>query len=292
MEEKLIKICELFKEYDMYSNNTFRLHSKSKYFIKVNNIEELKEIINILKEYNSKWFIIGNGSNIILPSYYDGVIIKLEGLNNYKIENNILYAESGCMLNKIATLVSNQGYTGFEWATGIPGTIGGSVVGNAGAYLKSISDLLISATVYDGEKIYEMSNKDFKYEYRNSILKGNHNIVILSCTFKLEKGNIDDIKALIIDRTTRRISTQDLKNPSNGSVFRNPETAPAGKLIDDAGLKGTTVNDAQVSNIHANFIINKGNATSEDIIKLIEIVKEKIKEIYDIELHLEQEIIK
>ena len=292
MEEKLIKICELFKEYDMYSNNTFRLHSKSKYFIKVNNIEELKEIINILKEYNSKWFIIGNGSNIILPSYYDGVIIKLEGLNNYKIENNILYTESGCMLNKIATLVSNQGYTGFEWATGIPGTIGGSVVGNAGAYLKSISDLLISATVYDGEKIYEMSNKDFKYEYRNSILKGNHNIVILSCTFKLEKGNIDDIKALIIDRTTRRISTQDLKNPSNGSVFRNPETAPAGKLIDDAGLKGTIVNDAQVSNIHANFIINKGNATSEDIIKLIEIVKEKIKEIYDIELHLEQEIIK
>jgi UDP-N-acetylmuramate dehydrogenase len=101
------------------------------------------------------------------------------------------------MLNKIATLVSNQGYTGFEWATGIPGTIGGSVVGNAGAYLKSISDLLISAKVYDGEKIYEMSNEDFKYEYRNSILKGNHNFVILSCTFKLEKGNIDDIKALI-----------------------------------------------------------------------------------------------
>jgi UDP-N-acetylmuramate dehydrogenase len=146
--------------------------------------------------------------------------------------------------------------------------------------------------VYDGEKIYEMSNQDFKYEYRNSILKGNHNFVILSCTFKLEKGNIDDIKALILDRTTRRISTQDLKNPSNGSVFRNPEISPAGKLIDDAGLKGTTVNDAQVSNIHANFIINKGNATSEDIIKLIEIVKEKVKEIHNVELHLEQEIIK
>lgn len=292
MEEKLIKICELQKDFDMYSNNTFRLHSKTKYFIKVNNIEQLKEIIQILKEYNSKWFVIGNGSNIILPSYYDGVIIKLEGLKNHKIENDILYTESGCMINKIATLISNQGYTGFEWATGIPGTIGGSVVGNAGAYLKSISDLLISATVYDGEKIYEMSNKDFQYEYRNSILKGNHNIIILSCKFKLEKGNLEDIKTLITDRTNRRVATQDLKNPSNGSVFRNPENVPAGKLIDDLGLKGTTVNDAQVSNIHANFIINKGNATSEDIIKLIDIVKTKVKDEYNIELHLEQEIIK
>ena len=291
MEEKLIKICELNKDFDMYSNNTFRLHSIAKYFIKINNIEHLKEIVSILNEYKAKWFVIGNGSNIILPSYYDGVIIKLEGLNNYKIENDILYAETGCMLNKIATLVSNQGYTGFEWATGIPGTIGGSVVGNAGAYLKSISDLLIKATVYDGENIYEMSNEDFKYEYRNSVLKGNHNIVVLSSTFKLEKGNIDEIKALILDRTNRRISTQDLKNPSNGSVFRNPDSSPAGKLIDEAGLKGISVNDAQVSNIHANFIINKGTATSEDIIKLIEIVKLKVKDIYDIELHLEQEII-
>ena len=256
MEEKLDKICKIYKNFDMYSNNTFRLHSKTKYFIKIEGIEQLKKIINILKEYNSKWFVIGNGSNVILPSYYDGVIIKLEGLNNYKIENNVLYAESGCMLNKIASIVSNQEYTGFEWATGIPGTIGGSVVGNAGAYLKSISDLLISAIVYDGEHIYEMSNEDFKYKYRDSILKGNHNIVVLSCKFKLEKGNINEIKSLITDRTNRRLATQDLKNPSNGSVFRNPETVPAGKLIDDAGLKGTRVNDAQVSDIHANFIIN------------------------------------
>ena len=291
MEEKLDKICKIYKNFDMYSNNTFRLHSKTKYFIKIESIEQLKEIINILKEYNSKWFVIGNGSNVILPSYYDGVIIKLEGLNNYKIENNILHAESGCMLNKIASIVSNQEYTGFEWATGIPGTIGGSVVGNAGAYLKSISDLLISAIVYDGEHIYEMSNEDFKYKYRDSILKGNHNIVVLSCKFKLEKGNINEIKSLIADRTNRRLATQDLKNPSNGSVFRNPETVPAGKLIDDAGLKGIRVNDAQVSEIHANFIINKANATSEDIIKLIDIVKTKVKDVYDIDLYLEQEII-
>lgn len=291
MEEKLDKICKIYKNFDMYSNNTFRLHSKTKYFIKIEGIEQLKKIINILKEYNSKWFVIGNGSNVILPSYYDGVIIKLEGLNNYKIENNVLYAESGCMLNKIASIVSNQEYTGFEWATGIPGTIGGSVVGNAGAYLKSISDLLISAIVYDGEHIYEMSNEDFKYKYRDSILKGNHNIIVLSCKFKLEKGNINEIKSIITDRTNRRLATQDLKNPSNGSVFRNPETVPAGKLIDDAGLKGTRVNDAQVSEIHANFIINKANATSEDIIKLIDIVKTKVKDVYDIDLYLEQEII-
>ena len=186
----------------------------------------------------------------------------------------------------------NLGYTGFEWATGIPGTIGGSIVGNAGAYLCSISEILISATVFDGESFYEMSNSDFNFEYRNTCLKGRRDIVVLSAVFKLEKGNIDEIKALVLDRTNRRIASQDLKNPSNGSVFRNPEGFAAGKLIDDLGLKGYSINDAMVSTIHANFIINKGNASSEDIVELIGIVHDKVKDEYDIDLHLEQEIIK
>ena len=195
------------------------------------------------------------------------------------------------MLNRVASEISAKSYTGWEWATGIPGTLGGSIVGNAGAYKSSISELLIKATVYDGKKIYEMTNEDFKYEYRNSSLKGKRNIMILSAEFKLTKGDNKEIRDLIFDRTKRRIETQDLKNPSNGSVFRNPEGLSAGKLIDDLGLKGLSVNDAMVSKIHANFIINNGNATSEDIVELINIVKSKVKEHYDIELHLEQEII-
>lgn len=288
MIKELNKICEVYEDFDLCQYNTFKLHSKCKAFLIVKTVEELKRVIDVIKD--SKWFVIGNGSNIILPEYYDGFIIKYDN-TEYKIESDKLYVSSGCMLNKIASEVSNLGYTGFEWATGIPGTIGGSVVGNAGAYLSSISNVLISATVYDGKNIYEMSNSDFNFEYRNSCLKGRHDIVVLSCVFKLEKGNLEEIKALILDRTNRRIASQDLKNPSNGSVFRNPEGVAAGKLIDDLGLKGTSINDAVVSTIHANFIINSGNAKSEDIINLIELVRTKVKEGYDIDLHLEQEII-
>ena len=291
MIEKINKICNVIEDADLYTYNTFKLHSKCKGLVIVNNENDLKSIVDILNEYSSKWFIIGNGSNIILPSYYDGIIIKYSN-TEYRVEDNKLYVSSGCMLNKIASEMCNLGYTGFEWATGIPGTIGGSIVGNAGAYLSSISEVLISATVYDGKNIYEMSNFDFNFEYRNTCLKGRRDIVVLSAVFKLEKGNIDEIKALVLDRTNRRIASQDLKNPSNGSVFRNPEGFAAGKLIDDLGLKGFSVNDAMVSNIHANFFINNGNATSEDIIELINIVKTKVNDEYDIELHLEQEIIK
>lgn len=291
MIEKINKICNVIEDADLYSYNTFKLHSKCKGLVIVNNESDLKSIIDILNGESSKWFIIGNGSNIILPSYYDGIIIKYNN-TEYKVESDRLYVSSGCMLNKVASEMCNLGYTGFEWATGIPGTIGGSVVGNAGAYLSSISEILISATVYDGKSVYEMSNSDFNFEYRNTCLKGRRDIVVLSAVFKLEKGNIDEIKALVLDRTNRRIASQDLKNPSNGSVFRNPEGFAAGKLIDDLGLKGFSVNDAMVSNIHANFFINKGNASSEDIIELIDIVKSKVKDEYDIELHLEQEIIK
>ena len=291
MIEKINKICNVIEDADLYTYNTFKLHSKCKGLVIVNNENDLKSIVDILNEYSSKWFIIGNGSNIILPSYYDGIIIKYSN-TEYRVEDNKLYVSSGCMLNKIASEMCNLGYTGFEWATGIPGTIGGSIVGNAGAYLSSISEVLISATVYDGKSIYEMSNSDFNFEYRNTSLKGRRDIVVLSAVFKLEKGNIEEIKALVLDRTNRRIASQDLKNPSNGSVFRNPEGFAAGKLIDDLGLKGFSVNDAMVSNIHANFFINNGNATSEDIIELINIVKTKVNDEYDIELHLEQEIIK
>lgn len=288
--DKLKKICEVKENYDLVSYNTFKLHSKCKALVIAITEKELIKACEILLNSNEKYLVLGNGSNVILPKYFDGYIIKYCN-NLYEINDNILKASSGCMLNRIASEMSAKCYTGWEWATGIPGTLGGSIVGNAGAYKSSISDLLIKATVYDGKKIYEMTNEDFKYEYRNSSLKGRRDIVILSAEFKLTKGDNDQIRDLIFDRTKRRIESQDLKNPSNGSVFRNPEGLSAGKLIDDLGLKGLCVNDAMVSPIHANFIINKGNASNKDIIELINIVKTKVKEHYDIELHLEQEII-
>lgn len=290
MKSKLSKICNVIFDADLYSYNTFKLHSKCRMLLLVNDDGNLKSVIDILNKNHLNWFVIGNGSNIILPNYYDGAIIKYCNYD-YKIENDCLYVSSGCMLNKIASDISNLGYAGLDFATGIPGTIGGSIVGNAGAYGSSISNVLISAIVYDGENVYEMSNEDFEFSYRQSKLKGRRDIVILSAVFKLEKADKNELKKLIVERMNKRMETQDLNNPSNGSVFRNPEGLAAGKLIDDLGLKGYRVNGAMVSMKHANFIINDGNATADDIIKLIDIVKSKVKNQYDIELHLEQEII-
>ena len=196
------------------------------------------------------------------------------------------------MLNKLSNKVSNMGYKGLEWACGIPGSIGGSIVGNAGSFKSSISEVLISATLFNGKKIIEMSNEELKFQYRDSILKHKKNLIVLSCKIKLEKYDANELKKIILENNQKRVSTQDLINPSNGSVFRNPEGYSAGKLIDDLGFKGYKINDAMVSLKHANFIVNTGNAKSEDIIKLIKKVKKEVKKQYNIDLVLEQEIIK
>ena len=290
MIDKIKNICEVIEEIDLKKYNTLRLNAKAKAMVFPKNEKELIDVLNILKD--EKHFIIGNGSNIILPSYYDGFIIKLERLNNYKIDNNIVNAESGVMINKLASETANMGYGGLDFATGIPGTVGGCVYGNAGCYGSDMSKTLIDAKVYDGKNIITLKNSDFNFKYRYSMLKDNKNYTIISARFKLEKQDKEELKGLILERTNKRVATQDLSHPSNGSMFRNPEGFIAGKLIDDLGLKGYSVNDAMISNIHANFIINNGNATQDDIIKLVDKIKNDVKKEYNIDLIMEQEIIK
>ena len=290
MIDELKKVC--FLEENAKIKNTFKLNSVCFAMIKPSNKDELIKCVNILKDNNFKYMVLGNASNVILPSYYDGVVISLSKFNKYEIHDDKVYVEAGCMLNKVSNDLVNLGYKGLDFACGVPGSIGGSVYGNAGCYGSSISEVLISASVFDGEKVIELSNKDFKFDYRYSMLKDNKNYIILSAIFKIEKTNIDELKSLVKERNEKRLSSQDLSHPSNGSVFRNPEGFAAGKLIDDLGLKGFKVGDAMVSFKHANFIINDGNATSEDIIKLINVIKDKVKKEYNIDLVLEQEIIK
>ena len=292
MIEELSKICKIIKSENIKKYNTYKLDCSCKVIIFPSTIEELKDSLNIIKKNKSKWFILGNGSNIILPKYYDGVIIKLDNLNKCTINDNNIYVESGYMLNKLANELSNKGYTGIEWATGIPGTIGGAIYGNAGAYKSSMSEILVDVTLLDNENIITLKNEELEFSYRDSLLKHRKNLIVLSCNIKLEKGNTEEIKRTIEERTLKRIETQPLEYPNCGSVFRNPEGMAAGKLIDDSGLKGYTEGGAKISEKHANFIINYDNATSEDIIKLIELIKDKIKKNYNIDLVLEQEIIK
>ena len=291
---ELNKICKLEEEVDMKEYNTYRLDTKSKCIVFPSNVDELNNVLLIIKKYNSKYLVLGNGSNVILPKYYDGVIIKLDNFNKCIVEtkDNYVYVECGYMINKLAMELVNIGYSCLEWATGIPGTVGGCIYNNAGAYNSCISDVLISVIVLENGKIKEYMCNELAFDYRNSIFKSNKDLIILSCKLKITKSDKEELKRIVTERTNKRIETQDLSHPSCGSVFRNPEIAPAGKLIDDAHLKGYKIGGAKVSDIHANFIINDGNATSEDIINLINKIKKDIKDIYNIDLILEQEIIK
>lgn len=282
---------ECIEDASLLNYNTYKLDTKCKLLMFPKDIYELKEMVYILGD--SKYFIIGNGSNIILPDYYDGVIIKLKFLNNYSItDDNILNVDSGVMINKLALEISKLGYKGLEWASGIPGTIGGCIYNNAGCYGSEISDNLISVTILDDNRVYDLTKDELHFSYRNSLLKGSNKFIILKAKFQLEKGDSKELLELIKERTIKRKESQPLEYPSCGSVFRNPEGNIAGKLIDESNLKGKTVGGATISEKHANFIINKGNATPKDIISLIDIVKKTIKKNYNIDLVLEQEIIK
>ena len=277
----------LKKEFNLKNHNTYKIESICKYFIIVNNINNLKELIKYLQEKNIKYFIIGNGSNIILPMYYDGVVIKLD-LNEINYNKDILEVGASLMLNKIALDSVSKGYKGLEWASGIPGTVGGSTVNNSGSFGSEIFDYIIKLDVLKDNKIITLNKEDINYSYRCTNLK---KYIILKVYFKLEKGNKEKLLSLIQERTEKRKASQPNK-PSAGSVFRNPEGDYAGRLIEESGLKGREIGGAKISNKHANFIVNNKNATSNDIITLINLIKVTIKEKYNIDLILEQEIIK
>lgn len=292
MIEELKERFETIEDAELLEYNTYKLDTKCRLLMFPKNIIELKSIIDIVNNKN-KWFIIGNGSNIILPDYYDGIIIKLKYFSEYSIFDNVLTTDAGVMINKLSMDISSKGYKGLEWASGIPGTIGGCIYNNAGCYGSEICDNLISVTVLDKDKIYDINRKDLEFSYRDSIFKSKlKNVIILSAKFKIEKSSKEELLDLIKTRTLKRVETQPLEYPSCGSVFRNPEGVSAGKLIDESNLKGYKINDAMISYKHANFIINTGKAKSKDIIELINIIKATIKKNYNIDLVLEQEIIK
>lgn len=290
MKNRLNDICEITCDTPIF--NTYKLNSIAKIVANVKTIDELKNVLNILNEENEKYLVLGGASNVILPKYYDGVVIKLIGFNKMTNDNGKIYVEANYMLNKLSMELSKEGYTGLEWASGIPGSIGGSIYNNAGAYKFEIKDVLTKVTVLENDEIKELTLEEMKFAYRTSIFKENKNMIILSCEMKLEKSNVEEIMATINERKEKRLQSQPLDMPSCGSVFRNPEGLVAGKLIDDLGLKGYKIGGAKISEKHANFIVNAGDATYEDVISLIEFIKEKVKIEYNIDLILEQEIIK
>ena len=309
----LNKYGEVLENVSLKDYTTYKVGGTCKYLVKVKSINDLIELIRYLKRENIKYLIMGNGSNLIISdNYFDGVVIKLNLLNDYEIdeENLILKVSTGVYLPTISSILINKGYSLFEWAGGLPGQIGASIYNNAGAYNSTISDNLIDVTIYKDDKIITIKKEDIKLGYRTSEFKEDKDSIILSARFKLIKSDIDEMKDLVKDRLRRRLDTQPLEYPSAGSIFRNPHISdyedifkkydlpvnqngyvPAGYLIEHCDLKGKTIGGAKVSEKHANFIINYDNASFEDIVTLINLVKEKVKEKYEIDLILEQEII-
>lgn len=291
----LNNICDFEENVNLKNYNTYKIESSTKYLAFPKSIDELIKLLKYLNDNNKKYFLLGNGSNIILPDEeFDGVVISFKYLNKYDIKKNKVYAEAGTMLPKMAMDTINHSLKGLEWATGIPGTVGASILGNAGAYLHEIMEYVDEINVLDKDlSLKTLTKEDITYDYRTTSLKENRQYIIVSAVFNLENGNIEESMELVKDRLKRRQESQPLDYPSAGSVFRNPsKEMPAGKLIEELGFKGKSIGGAEVSIKHANFIINKNNALSKDIKDLISVIKESVKKEYNIDLVCEQEIIK
>lgn len=287
------KIGKIEKNVSLKKYTTFKVGGKADLIVTPKNIDKLKILIKLLKENNINFKILGNGSNLVFSDKpYKDVLIKLSELNKCEINDTIIRAGAGASLISVARKVSKEGLTGMEFATGIPGTIGGAVYMNAGAYKSDMGYIVSEIEVLTKElEVITMYNSDLNFKYRSSFLQQNPGHICLEATIVLRKGNKNTIKALIEERKQKRLMTQPLEFPSAGSVFRNPEGDYAWRLIDICGLKGYTIGGAQVSKKHANFIINKGNATGKDVHDLILFVKNKVKEETGVDLKIEQEFV-
>lgn len=277
----------------MSRHTTFRVGGPASYFVTVDNEEELSEAISFAKEKEIPYFLLGNGSNLLVSDQgYDGLVIKLGGnFLSVSVEGEIMTAGAAAMLTNVASLAYENGLAGLAFAYGIPGTIGGALYMNAGAYGGEMKDVVESVTIFTEEGIKHLSCEEMQFSYRESILKKEEiKGIILGCTLKLTKGNPAEIKAVMDQNMNSRKEKQPLEYPSAGSTFKRPEGYFAGKLISDAGLKGYTVGGAEVSTKHAGFVINKGDATASDIYQLMADVTSKVYEEYGVTL--EPEVLK
>lgn len=275
----------------MSRHTTFRTGGPASLFIRPRTTEEIKGVLKLLKRSEVDFFILGNGSNLLVSDKgYDGVVISLANFDDIKIEDETkVIAQAGAMNSAIASLARDNSLTGFEFAAGIPGTIGGAMIMNAGAYGGEMKDITAKVTVLssDGEVI-KLDGQAMKFGYRTSAIKGKK-FVVLSVLLELQKGNKEEIAGKMQELALKRKEKQPLEFPSAGSTFKRPEGYFAGKLIEDSGLRGFSVGGAAVSEKHCGFVINEGNATSSDIYNLIKHVQDKVYE--DFSVKLEPEVI-
>jgi UDP-N-acetylmuramate dehydrogenase len=289
-------ISESKLKYDepMKKHITMKVGGNCDVLVLPTSVDEIKKVINYAKEKNIKWYVLGNGSNVIVKDEgIRGIVIKL--FNNFSgIEEDGEYitALSGTGIPRLSQYAKGKVLTGLEFACGIPGTVGGCVMMNAGAYGSEMSNVVDSVEYLDEDGNIKTFRKDeLKFSYRHSIFAENKKLVILSVKFKLDAGNTQEIENKMKENNQARKDKQPLEYPSAGSVFRRPTGYFVGKLVSDAGLRGVMVGGAQVSEKHTGFIVNKSNATCKDVLDLIELVKKTVNEKFGILLETEVEIL-
>ena len=293
--QKLIPKENIYINEPMSKHTSFKIGGPAECFIKAQNIEQLKNILEYAKKENIKLTIIGNGSNILVSDQgIQGIVLKIDTEKlEEKIEDEkiILTVGSGVKLGALAQKCLKEEITGLEFASGIPGTIGGAIRMNAGAHGREMKDVIKTVKCldyYGNEKTF--TNEEMNFGYRTSILK-TEKYIVTEVEIELDKGNSEEIKEKMDMYKEKRKNSQPLEYPSAGSTFKRGEDFITAKLIDEAGLKGTKVGDAEVSRKHGGFIINKGNATASDILELVQIIKNKIYEKYQKKIELEVEVL-
>jgi UDP-N-acetylmuramate dehydrogenase len=279
---------------------TFKIGGKARYFFVATKKEELIKAITTATDLKLPFFVLGNGSNLLISDKgFKGLVIKIKNQTS-KIKHNLIYTEAGISLGQLVNIALKNNLTGLEWTAGIPGTVGGAIYGNAGAFGKSIGDSVIKVEVYDAKdnKIKIFKKRNCKFGYRNSIFKRKKNLIVLSITIQLKKGNKKEIEKKIKEHLEYRKKTQPLNFPSIGSIFKNPVpkqslvrgrsiSFSAGELIEKCGLKGKKIGKAKISEKHGNFIVNFGGAKAKDVKKLIKLIKQKVKSKFGIVLEEE-----
>jgi len=269
-------------------HTTFKIGGPAKYFFVAKTNEQLIAAVREAKTLSLPLFILGGGSNVLVSDrQFKGLVIKVHN-TKLRIKNTRISVEAGTPLSKLVAFALKNGLAGLEWAAGIPGTVGGAIFGNAGAFSHEMKNIVEVVEVFDTRKnsLRRIKNKDCKFGYRQSIFKRNPNLIILSCILNLKKGDRHEIKKEI-QRCLDYRASHHPKNPSAGSVFVNPKGYAARELIDVSGLKGKKIGGAQISSVHSNFIINSGGAKARDVQELIALVKKTIAQKYKIKMREE-----
>lgn len=290
--KKLYKEENIIEDAQMKDHVYFRVGGSADILLIPETKEQVIKSIEICRNNNVPFYVVGNGSNLLVKDGgIRGVVIKLGKVKNVSVDGDRINAECGALLKDVSNAGLENSLTGFEFACGIPGTVGGAVFMNAGAYHGEIADVIESADVIDTEgNVITLNKEQLELGYRTSyVMKKGY--IVLSAIFKLQSGEEEKIKERVSDLTFMRESKQPLEYPSAGSTFKRPEGYFAGKLIQDAGLKGFTLGGAAVSEKHSGFVINKNNATASDIINLIHHIQDEVKKQFGVDLHPEVRII-